>query len=314
MSGQTAENQTTENQRSENTASLGDEALQALRARFHGVRALGIDAGGTGLRTAWIAGGRLETAEVEHGFNFLLDDGASERFAAQIRAHDATTVGIAVPGLARVPGAAAALADELRTLTGAEVIVESDAVAAWLGAFLGAPGIAVIAGTGAVALGGSRDHLQRAGGYGYLIGDAGGGYWIGRQALAAALAGVDGSGPATALSAAIAESWGCSLDDAVVRVHQRPTDRTLLAGLAPLVATGAESGDGVCVEILDRGGDELAALAAAVRSRVGDLPVAGVGGIFQIARLKAAFCTRTGAREPLAPPPVGALLLAGARP
>lgn len=297
-------------QTAENTPSPGDEALRALLTRVHGVRALGIDAGGTGLRTAWIDDGHLATGEVEQGFNFLLDDGASERFAAQIRAHDATTVGIAVPGLARVPGAAAALAAELRTQTGAAVVVEGDAVAAWLGAFLGAPGIVVIAGTGAVALGGSRDHLLRAGGYGYLIGDAGGGYWIGRRALRAALAAVDGSGPSTSLSEAIADLWGRTLDDAVVTVHQRPTDRTLLAGLAPLVAAGADDGDAVCREILEQAYSELATLAEALRRRVGDVPVAGIGGILRIERVRAGFVQRTRAREAIAPPAVGALLLA----
>jgi N-acetylglucosamine kinase-like BadF-type ATPase len=64
--------------------------------------------------------------------------------------------------------------------------VTTDGEIALVAAFGLAPGILVSAGTGSIAY--ARDHqgqLHRAGGYGWQLGDEGGGYWIGRQALAA---------------------------------------------------------------------------------------------------------------------------------
>ena len=49
-------------------------------------------------------------------------------------------------------------------------------------------GIALISGTGSVAWGRTPDgRTARAGGWGYLLGDEGSGYWVGRQAVRHAL-------------------------------------------------------------------------------------------------------------------------------
>jgi len=54
----------------------------------------------------------------------------------------------------------------------------------------GAPerfGIVVLAGTGSIAYGASRDgRTARSGGFGSLLADEGSGYWLGHQALRAA--------------------------------------------------------------------------------------------------------------------------------
>jgi len=62
-------------------------------------------------------------------------------------------------------------------------------------------GYAMVAGTGTAAVrvvGGRLD--QVAGGRGWLLGDAGGGYWIGHQVVRAVVAALDGHGPPTALT------------------------------------------------------------------------------------------------------------------
>ena len=46
------------------------------------------------------------------------------------------------------------------------------------------PGVVIIAGTGSIAYGhNGQGQAARAGGWGYVLGDEGSGYWIGRHAL-----------------------------------------------------------------------------------------------------------------------------------
>jgi N-acetylglucosamine kinase-like BadF-type ATPase len=48
--------------------------------------------------------------------------------------------------------------------------------------------VAVLAGTGSISLARAADgRAGRAGGWGYLLGDEGGGFWLGREAIAALL-------------------------------------------------------------------------------------------------------------------------------
>ncbi|WP_214411721.1 N-acetylglucosamine kinase [Sphaerisporangium fuscum] len=82
-----------------------------------------------------------------------------------------------------------------------EPAVVPDIVVAFAGATPAASGTVVIAGTGAVAARiEDRRILRRCDGHGWLLGDRGSGVWIGRRAVQAALAAIDGTGPATALT------------------------------------------------------------------------------------------------------------------
>ena len=273
---------------------------------------LGVDAGGTGTRAALVVDG-VTTERFSAGpFNFLLFDDGVPRMAELARAARPAAVGIGVPGIAREPGAAAAFAAAVSQACGVRARVASDATAAWLGAFLGGPGIVVIAGTGSVAVGGSPGDLHRAGGHGHLVGDEGGGYWIGKTALRAALAAAEGTGPGTRLREAIPEAARASLDELVVRVHRSAADRAVLAGLAPVVSSCAQGPDAdpVAAAIVADAAAALAGLAGALRQRLGALPVAAAGGAFAIQPLRSAFQRATGAVAPLAPPEVGAALLA----
>ena len=76
---------------------------------------------------------------------------------------------------------------------GARVQSYYDYVTALAGASLTQPGVVVIGGTGAVAYGRSADGREvKAGGWGYLMGDEGSGYDIGRRALQMAAQASDG--------------------------------------------------------------------------------------------------------------------------
>lgn len=81
-------------------------------------------------------------------------------------------------------------------------------------AFAGAPGrpaggLALVAGTGAVAARiAGRVLVATSGGDGWLLGDDGGGFWIGRSAVRAALRAADGRGRPTVLAAAVGRALG----------------------------------------------------------------------------------------------------------
>lgn len=64
-----------------------------------------------------------------------------------------------------------------------KVYIFTDAMTALYGAFEGEDGIILISGTGSVLYGLANGKITRVGGWGRIIGDEGGGYWIGKRAL-----------------------------------------------------------------------------------------------------------------------------------
>ena len=133
----------------------------------------------------------------------------------------------------------------LRKLLGAEQIeVTTDAHIALWGGTAGRPGVVVIAGTGSIALGeNARGETARAGGWGYVFGDEGGGFDLVRRALRAALKAEEGWGPETSLRRKLLEA--CNAPDANALMHWFYTDewpRPRIAALAPLVNEAAEEG------------------------------------------------------------------------
>jgi glucosamine kinase len=291
-----------------------DEAVaKRIAAILDGIGpVLGIDAGGTSTRAALVAGGRVGERYSGGPFNFLLSGDGVPAMVEMIKAARPAAAGIGVPGMARQPGAATAFGAAVTQASGVPTRAASDATVAWLGAFLGDPGIVVMAGTGAVAVGGRAGSLAIVGGHGHLVGDEGSRYWIGRAALRAALAADEGTGPPTALAAAVAAAAGGSLYDLMTRVQRAPGDRSTLVSLVPVVGRCAESPDPdpVALGIVNDAAAALAGLVGGLRRRFGELPVAAAGGVFSIRPLWAAFHRLTGAARPLAPPEVGAALLA----
>jgi N-acetylglucosamine kinase-like BadF-type ATPase len=275
---------------------------------------LGVDGGGTGCRAVLLRDGSVVGRRELGPLNVLLQADALDRLAALIADTGAVGAGLGLAGI-RDDAHAEQLAAELRARTGAVVAVRDDTEAALAGAFRGGPGIVVIAGTGSGALG--RDaagRLARAGGHGFLLGDEGGGYWIGREAVRAALRGADRTGPPTALAEVTRAAFG-ELVSAVQEVHRHPTDRTLLTRLVPAVVSAAAAGDAEAARILAEAADHLAALVTAIGRRLAagpgsaPLPVAMVGGIFAAEPVRTRFVAATGATPPAEPAELGAVRL-----
>ena len=77
-----------------------------------------------------------------------------------------------------------------------QVIIESDAFISSIGAIGIDPGILLIAGTGSIVIGRDKNRsMFRVGGWGPYFGDEGSGFWIGREAVRAALRSLDTQSP-----------------------------------------------------------------------------------------------------------------------
>ena len=130
------------------------------------------------------------------------------------------------------------------------------------------PGVVLICGTGSIAVAYGVDGREvRAGGHGYLLGDEGSGYWIGREALRAALRAEDGRGAATGLVEVVPAVLGYgSLRATVSAVYAGEVGRDRLAALARHVL---EVEDPVVAGISAEAAAELALAVRAVVARLG---------------------------------------------
>lgn len=168
-----------------------------------------------------------------------------------------------------------------------KIAVDSDAMVALAGAFGTGPGIIIIAGTGAICFGKNREgKIVRSGGWGYLLGDEGSGYFIGREAIIAALKDLDGRGEKTKLKSSLEKHFNLSVMDQIIpQIYQNRIDRVAIADLAPIVFEHAGQGDAVAEEIIRRTGKELGILAKAVALRLNfesdEIKVALIGSIFK---------------------------------
>ncbi len=89
--------------------------------------------------------------------------------------------------------------------------IYNDVELAYRGCLTPGEGVVIYAGTGSIAVHLDKDEtMHRAGGFGFLIDDAGGGYWLGREALAWFLRTVDteGTTPKDPLASALIEAMG----------------------------------------------------------------------------------------------------------
>ena len=139
-------------------------------------------------------------------------------------------------------------------------LLETDVVAAHAGAFAGDPGIVVSAGTGAITLGADEWGEQfYADGWGPLLGDEGGGYWIGVEALRAVCRALDGRAHATQLTTPIFRLLGVSDGGELVQlIYSDSCSRNDIARIAEIVFELADDGVPEAVEIRARAASVMA--------------------------------------------------------
>src|SRR5882762_10508304 len=185
--------------------------------------------------------------------------------AARVRRTDVVAIEIGLAG-ARRKELSARMEEALRGLGVREIEVVGDAEIALFGATDGEPGVVVIAGTGSVSCGINVRHRRvRAGGWGPVAGDEGGGSWIARRALAAVAHATDGRGPGTSLTAAACSYFHVSTaDDLATAIYSPTITNDRIAGFAKLVIEAAKANDRVARGIVTEAGKELGIAAAAV--------------------------------------------------
>jgi N-acetylglucosamine kinase-like BadF-type ATPase len=202
------------------------------------------------------------------------------------------------------------VSSRLAALGLAHVVLEHDLLGIFHSGTAALEGYALIAGTGTVAArirGGRLDRVT--GGKGWLLGDAGGGFWIGHSVARAVVASLDGQEQDTALTGPVLHAVGIEADtdtlagrtealrQLVSGLYARPP--ISLADLAPLAFAAHE--DPVARPILVGASAALADLLSAVRAPDLRGPVV-VGGSVIVRGMLAA---PSGLQAELAPPAGG---------
>jgi glucosamine kinase len=191
-----------------------------------------------------------------------------------------------------------------------EVWLADDAVTSHAGALSGCPGVSIVAGTGVACLAVPDHGTPRIiGGHGFLLGDEGGGFWIGRAGIRAALRAGDGRDPPTALTRVAERRFG-PVSDIHVRVHDVERPIAVMAAFARDVLEAAAARDGVAGGILDHAADELALLARAGAAWVGgtEVPIALGGRLLATGPLRERLDRRLADLDVVAREPDGSAL------
>lgn len=148
--------------------------------------------------------------------------------------------------------------------------IGNDAEPALAGAIGDIEGLLLIAGTGSIAYGRSRDGLAvRAGGLGHLLGDEGSGFRVGFDAIVRSLRSIEGRDlPTKLMEAALAYFGLKEPSDFVPYIYSKPIDKTFIGGFTPTVADCRDKGDPLALDIFEQAARELESLVLSVDRRL----------------------------------------------
>ena len=165
---------------------------------------------------------------------------------------------------------------------GAKIVTGSDRDSGMAAALGHGDGIVVNAGSGSSVTGRRGDRLEKAGGWGHILGDAGGAYFLVVQALRLILREYDLHRGEVQFTAKILHALSLNNLDELVRWAQT-ADKMEIALLAPVVFDSAGAGDERVMEILEEGARVLSEYTEAVATRLHLLApkVMLLGGLFQ---------------------------------
>ena len=164
----------------------------------------------------------------------------------------------------------------------AKIVTGSDRDSGLAAALDHGDGIVVNAGSGSSVTGRRGERIERAGGWGHILGDAGGGYFLSIHALRLVLREHDLGRSEMDFTAKILRVLSLNNLDELVRWVQT-ADKMELAMLATVVFEAATAGDGRMMEIIEEGARVLCEYTEAVASRLHLLApkVVLIGGLFQ---------------------------------
>lgn len=142
----------------------------------------------------------------------------------------------------------------------------TDADSAVATALKGENGVALIMGTGIIALSCSHGKNHRTGGRGYMIDKGGSGFCLGSDALNSAFEFLDGRGGSELILKLVEEKLGKNPEDSVPEIYSGGA--TFVASFAPVIFEAYKSGDADAERILDRNAYEAAKLIKAAHRHV----------------------------------------------
>jgi len=258
----------------------GGTTTRAVLATGEG-RVVGFGRGGSGNPTS--SGIPAALAEVRGAIGAALAGGGANL-------SDVSGIVVAMAGHDAHGGTSEWILDPLREEGFAGLLTfESDLLAMYASGSVAPVGYGVVCGTGASAVRVERGRIvATADGLGWLLGDRGSGFWIGRAAAVAAVAELDGLGPATALTVRVLQAAGIAGEGARTRGREgRPAGLEQLArvlyaqrpvqlsAFAPLVFDAAEEQDPVAERILADAGEQLVRSVELVQTAPGPVVVGG---------------------------------------
>jgi N-acetylglucosamine kinase-like BadF-type ATPase len=150
------------------------------------------------------------------------------------------------------------------------VVIVNDALIALETGAPGQPGVVIISGTGSIAYGrNAAGEAARSGGWGYVLGDEGSGYWIGRAALRAVLRAADFRGPRTVLTQMLLDHFQVTQPQLLLHeVYHHHLKPAAIGALASSVQAAFSEGDEAAAGILRGAADELEGSALSVARRL----------------------------------------------
>ena len=160
-------------------------------------------------------------------------------------------------------------------------------------------GVAVIAGTGSAAWGvNAAGEQARAGGWGYLLGDEGSGYWLGREAVRYSLRRMDSGEAADELTVALLEYCHLESPNELIAHFHQGTTRRYWAAASPVIFAAARNGHEQALALVDQAAEDLAAMAYKVSGqlKISGPIVLGSGMGSNVPALQEAFKHQLGTR------------------
>ncbi len=169
-----------------------------------------------------------------------------------------------------------------RSFEGMEYHICNDGEIALEGALDGNEGILVIAGTGSMGLAKKEGQTLRCGGWGYLLGDEGSAFWMGKKLLEAFCRQNDGRDPETELNEVVKARLGLRDGYELIPYMGTGYNRAAVAELALIVYELAGKGEKTALGIYEEAARHLAELANSLSFYFeGKCPVSYAGSVWK---------------------------------
>lgn len=246
---------------------------------------LGIDAGASATKWAYIGqAGVVRSGAQESMDGHIYRPASLERMRRVLSEIQSQLKGLPISGvLMGITGVSkdGSIEKEINSIYKCDATVISDIELAYKANFKDSKGILLYAGTGSVAYAlGSEAH--QIGGWGYLLGDEGAGYWIGREGIRNALLKIEQKEKIKndILADQILKAMNAT-DWTTIKNFVYSQDRSKIAALSKIVNNCAEQGDADALSIMQQAAIHLSELVFRIDGHLLEksLPIIFTGGL-----------------------------------